>query len=807
MGLTRTRFSQANTAVAKIQDPITVLNNESTVANVDVGFLINRDQGTKANAALYWSESGSEFRTALTASTGIPDSNISVASYANLRIGSLFGNIAGASDTANIYVTGSLLPSANVIYDLGSNDRRFKTLWLSGNTITLGRESVSVDDAGTWTFTSGPNTVTVGDLTNFQGNGAIVGNLTVTNTLTLQGNTYSISTQDLTVIDSIIELHTQSNLAPLAADDGRDIGLKFHYYKTQDEHAFLGWSNDSGYLEWYDSGREGIGNVFTGNTYGTIKSGGLILSNSTTSTSTTTGALVVTGGVGIAGNLVITNTGDVSANIGTIRINLNTLDANIGSFQLLANANAAGQQSSITSLLSNTASQQVSIDNLNANIGSYQLFANANAATQSIDITNIVTGANANIAAYLLTSTGNIAASNFIASGNVYGGIVPSAIYKDVYLGTSAVDLSRSSGTLTVNDFNTTGYAAQANSAVLATNATKTTVTSNIASGTAYVTFVPATSGNVDQNVNTGLTYNPNSGNLSAYGIITTSGVFWANGTAWSSAGGGGGGGTFTASNTAPSSPNPSDFWYYVAGDVLFQYIDDGDSEQWVDIGSPYNTQTQTISDAVLSNVTVSSWANVNTVRTSLGITPTTIGIAPPVSPQLGDTWYNTNEDVMYQYINDGVGNWWVDISSDTLSTVGATNLLDTRVQGNIIPTANLTYSLGNVDFQWKNLYVSSNTIYIGGTGLSVVNGTLQLGGAPLVTYANTDAAAYLQSGSLTNFLAAGITNSNPISYNAKTILANVTIANTYNAVSGGPITIANNVVVTIADGAVWSIV
>ena len=57
MGLTRTRFSQADTAVAKIQDPITVLNSGSTIANVDVGFLINRNQGTKSNVAVYWNES------------------------------------------------------------------------------------------------------------------------------------------------------------------------------------------------------------------------------------------------------------------------------------------------------------------------------------------------------------------------------------------------------------------------------------------------------------------------------------------------------------------------------------------------------------------------------------------------------------------------------------------------------------------------------------------------------------------------------------------------------------------------------
>ena len=65
--------------------------------------------------------------------------------------------------------------------------------------------------------------------------------------------------------------------------------------------------------------------------------GNLVAAATTTSTSTTTGALVVKGGAGIAGALNIANTGDVSANIGTIRNNVNTINANLGSFQSYAN--------------------------------------------------------------------------------------------------------------------------------------------------------------------------------------------------------------------------------------------------------------------------------------------------------------------------------------------------------------------------------------------------------------------------------------------------------------------------------------
>ena len=314
MGLTRTRFSQANTAVARIQDPITVLNNESTIANIDVGFLINRNQGIKSNVALFWSEANGEFRSGFSSNTGVTDSNIAVSSYANLRIGTMYGNIGGASDIANVYVSGSIIPTANVSYDLGNDNLRFRDLWLSGTTLHIGNQRLTVTD-NQWRFTTSNSTVILGS-------DSTVGNLTVTGNLNLQGSSTTFDSNNLSLQDSIIELHTQANLAPLTGDDGRDIGIKLHYYKTQDEHAFLGWANDTGYLEWYDSGREGVGNVFTGNTYGTIKSGGLILTNTTPSTSTTTGVLKVTGGVGIQGNV---HAGNITATTGSFNFVSGTL--------------------------------------------------------------------------------------------------------------------------------------------------------------------------------------------------------------------------------------------------------------------------------------------------------------------------------------------------------------------------------------------------------------------------------------------------------------------------------------------------
>ena len=41
----------------------------------------------------------------------------------------------------------------------------------------------------------------------------------------------------------------------------------------------------------------------------------------------------------------------------------------------------------------------------------------------------------------------------------------------------------------------------------------------------------------------------------------------------------------------------------------------------------------------------------------------------PPSLPSAGDQWYNTNNDILYEYINDGTSDYWVDITSSAITT------------------------------------------------------------------------------------------------------------------------------------------
>jgi len=128
------------------------------------------------------------------------------------------------------------------------------------------------------------------------------GNVVIDGNLTVRGTTTNVASVDLVVEDSTIRLHTFANSAPLVANDGRDIGIIGDYYLGADKNFFFGRINSSGYFEYYSDATESGSNVISG-TYGTVKSGELIISNATAATNTITGAITVAGGVGIAGSL------------------------------------------------------------------------------------------------------------------------------------------------------------------------------------------------------------------------------------------------------------------------------------------------------------------------------------------------------------------------------------------------------------------------------------------------------------------------------------------------------------------------
>ncbi len=104
-------------------------------------------------------------------------------------------------------------------------------------------------------------------------------------------------------------------------------------------------------------------------------------------------------------------------------------------------------------------------------------------------------------------------------------------------------------------------------------------------------------------------------------------------------------------------------------------------------------------------------------------------------------------------------------------------------LDGNILPAANVVYSLGSATRQWKDLWVSNNTIYINSVPLSIsADGSLLVNGSPVTgvgTYGNANVAAYLSSFyTYANVTYSTVANAGAAHSEINGLRANITAAN-----------------------------
>jgi hypothetical protein len=128
--------------------------------------------------------------------------------------------------------------------------------------------------------------------------------------------------------------------------------------------------------------------------------------------------------------------GNLNANAAGQQTSINSINANLGAYQIYANANAASQATSINSINANIGAYETwanlsiaygntQINSISANLGSYQIYANANAAGQATSINTI----NANLGAF------EIYANNTFLTSNTGYGNANVAAYLPYYAG------------------------------------------------------------------------------------------------------------------------------------------------------------------------------------------------------------------------------------------------------------------------------------------------------------------------------------------------------------------------------------
>ena len=357
----------------------------------------------------------------------------------------------------NAVVTGGSVNNSP-IGNATPNTAAFTTLTASGATTITGTTESTSTGTGAVVVSGG---VGIAKNLNIGGNAIIAGNLTVNGTFEYINAT--VTTHE----DPILELNTGVNGAALTGTSF-DAGIRTHYFDgTADRSAFFGRTNDTQNFEYYGYVSSETGNVITG-TYGTIKSGALLLANTTVATSSATGALQVSGGAGISGDLY------------AYRVNATYGNITTGYFGSLNTANAVVTGGYITGV--------------------------ANVGTTYLTTTNLYT-ANAVIAGGYATGLANATATygtfTNLNSGNVLitGGST-TGMTSGTYTTLQATNFS--SGNAQITGGSLTGITIEGVTTLQATNFSSgnVAITGGYASGLAnatatYGTFTNLNSGNV----------------------------------------------------------------------------------------------------------------------------------------------------------------------------------------------------------------------------------------------------------------------------------------------------------------------
>lgn len=281
------------------------------------------------------------------------------------------------------------------------------------------------------------------------------------------------------------------------------------------------------------------------------------------------------------------------------------------------------------------------------------------------------------------------------------------------------------------------------------------------------------------------------SGNVSA-GNILTSNILYPNGSPYLI---GGGTVSISSSNTAPVSPTVGDFWYDTSEDILFQYIDDGVNEIWVDLsGDPAQVVSGTPNKQFYANK-----VQIGTSEYLLDTFPAAGNTLVAWTVSAKDNVGNNIRSSTIHSVNDGTDVYWTEYGIiQSNSSVNVVTFNSNISSGNV-----QLYTTGdsiNVSVTFQRLLLGSDTTtgYImGGTaGPSGPTGTIE-NTSGIIKTTNTSISTSSTTGALQVAGGAGIGGNVYIQsghqFNIGTDLANLTIAGNILSLDLSPMHVLSN--------------
>ena len=162
--------------------------------------------------------------------------------------------------------------------------------------------------------------------------------------------------------------------------------------------------------------------------------------------------------------------------------------------------------------------------------------------------------------------------------------------------------------------------------------------------------------------------------------------------------------------------------------------------ETGLDLGNNYGIFSGN-GNSIVNAMTTSSglyWTGNGKAISGITITAST---NPPTSPppSIGDQWYNTSNDVIYEYLYDGASYYWVDISSAVIAANNSVTAPSTVI------TDAIKANIGAYQ-TWANANIGAYQTWANGriTTLDANLGTATTRISNIVTQANANTAAYL---------------------------------------------------------------
>jgi len=236
---------------------------------------------------------------------------------------------------------------------------------------------------------------------------------------------------------------------------------------------------------------------------------------------------------------------------------------------------------------------------------------------------------------------------------------------------------------------------------------------------------------------------------------FTSNGKTWVwSGGRWKIVGASNRGLSLEISDVAPSNPVQGDMWYESDSGRTYTYYDN----VWIELGNTSAVYSFIADDDTDTLIQVEESADEDVIRFDVGGVEKAVldssGLSITGDIEVSGSYVGLSSDSVRDADNDTKVEVEVTADSDAIRfTTASTPRFEVTSAGHIIPSEDVTYDLGSSSYRFRDLYLSGNTIDLGGATISYDGTNLHMGAIKMDP-----------SGTGANMMPSGTTAERPVS-------------------------------------------